>query len=250
MLTNPDRAESASYRPREFAALAGVTVRTLHYYDRLGLLEPRRTAGGHRLYSRQDLESLQQIVALKAIGVPLRDIAALRHAAGQELAAVLRAQRASLEEQHGHLARLIAAIGDVEVASGADADASGDLLRRLVDAIEMPKSADEWRSVVRETSRHRCLLSADERAALGEQWASLLAEIQSVLDQAPSAPVVQALARRWVGLIQAANGTSVPLATLLRCGDGTLRQLETQWPQLHASPWGRAMNLMRRAVEG
>ena len=47
---------TATFRAREFAELAGVTVRTLHHYDRIGLLTPRRTPAGYRLYSASDLE--------------------------------------------------------------------------------------------------------------------------------------------------------------------------------------------------
>ena len=49
------------YRVREFAELAGVTVRALHHYDHLGLLNPGRTAAGHRLYSLRDFERLEQL---------------------------------------------------------------------------------------------------------------------------------------------------------------------------------------------
>ena len=49
------------YRAQQFAELAGVTVRTLHHYDRLGLLKPRvRTEGGYRLYGDSDLARLEQ----------------------------------------------------------------------------------------------------------------------------------------------------------------------------------------------
>ena len=51
------------YHVREFAQLAGVTVRALHHYDRLGLLRPSRTETGYRLYYLRDLERLEQIVA-------------------------------------------------------------------------------------------------------------------------------------------------------------------------------------------
>ena len=64
-------------RAREFADLAGVTVRTLHHYDRLGLLKARRSDTGYRLYSERDLERLEQVVALKFLGVPLKQIKAL-----------------------------------------------------------------------------------------------------------------------------------------------------------------------------
>jgi MerR family regulatory protein/Acetyltransferase (GNAT) domain len=43
---------------QEFAALTGVTVRALHHYDRLGLLQPRRTSSGYRLYGRRELQRL------------------------------------------------------------------------------------------------------------------------------------------------------------------------------------------------
>src|SRR5262245_63641412 len=63
------------YRAKEFAELAGVTVRTLHHYDRLGLLEPSaRTASGYRLYTDRDLVRLEQIVVLKFVGLPLEQI--------------------------------------------------------------------------------------------------------------------------------------------------------------------------------
>ena len=67
-------SDSRTYRTREFAELAGVTVRALHHYDRLGLLKPRRTPAGYRAYAARDLEALEQIVALKFIGIPLKDI--------------------------------------------------------------------------------------------------------------------------------------------------------------------------------
>ena len=68
---------SRSYRVHEFAELAGVTVKALHHYDRLGLLTPRRTEAGYRVYAERDLVRLEQIVALKFLGLPLRQIKAL-----------------------------------------------------------------------------------------------------------------------------------------------------------------------------
>ena len=62
------------YQIQEFAQLAGVTVRALHHYDPLGLLRPRRTPSRYRLYSDSDLERLEQIAALKFLGVSLKQI--------------------------------------------------------------------------------------------------------------------------------------------------------------------------------
>src|SRR3954452_16584208 len=57
------------YRARAFAELAGVTVRTLHHYDRLGLLRAKRSSSGYRLYQADDLERLERIAALKFLGL-------------------------------------------------------------------------------------------------------------------------------------------------------------------------------------
>ena len=82
------------YRVSDFAEKAGVTVRTLHHYDRLGLLKPSgRTEAGYRLYGERDFGRLQQIVTLKFIGLPLRQIKDLLDGSDLDLAATLRLQR-------------------------------------------------------------------------------------------------------------------------------------------------------------
>src|SRR5689334_25424280 len=88
------------YRVSEFAEKAGVTVRTLHHYDRLGLLKPSsRTGAGYRLYTEQDLARLQQIVTLKFIGLPLREIKALLEGSRLDMVQTLRLQRRLLDEK-------------------------------------------------------------------------------------------------------------------------------------------------------
>jgi DNA-binding transcriptional MerR regulator len=62
----------------ELAAQTGLTVRTLHHYDEIGLARPsRRTAAGHRRYTAADVRRLHRVVALRGFGFPLPEIAAL-----------------------------------------------------------------------------------------------------------------------------------------------------------------------------
>jgi len=89
------------YQVQEFAELAGVTVRALHHYDQLGLLKPRRTQAGYRLYSLRDFERLEQIVALKFLGIPLKQIRTLFHREAHALPEALRMQRRVLQENDG-----------------------------------------------------------------------------------------------------------------------------------------------------
>lgn len=57
------------YRVGEFAALTGVTVRALQHYDRLGLLTPKRSDSGHRIYVETDRRRVRHILALRAVGM-------------------------------------------------------------------------------------------------------------------------------------------------------------------------------------
>jgi MerR family transcriptional regulator, thiopeptide resistance regulator len=71
---------TSSFEPMRVGALAsatGISIRTLHYYDEIGLLAPTlRSEGGHRLYGADDIGRLQQILSLRALGFSLEEIAA------------------------------------------------------------------------------------------------------------------------------------------------------------------------------
>jgi len=94
----------------DLARKAGVTVRTLHHYDTIGLLKPRWTgANGYRLYGRDEALRLQEILFYRALGLTLADIAALLSGDADQLAR-LTAHRAALaaevDRQQGLLATL------------------------------------------------------------------------------------------------------------------------------------------------
>ena len=89
--------------------MAGVAVRALHHYDRLGLLRAGRSGAGYRVYREGDLERLEQIVALKFLGLPLQQIRELPDRDGRDLRAALRATKDWSE-----------LIADVEKAVGED----------------------------------------------------------------------------------------------------------------------------------
>src|SRR5215212_10351699 len=85
---------------QEFAERSGVTVRTLHHYDRLGLLRPsRRTRAGYRLYGERDFARLQQIVTLKFTGFSLQQIKDVLDRDSGDLVTALRIQRIILLEK-------------------------------------------------------------------------------------------------------------------------------------------------------
>src|ERR1700752_2066190 len=87
------RTHQMRYRVHEFAELAGVTVKALRHYDRLGLLKPQRSDAGYRIYTQRNLDRLEQIIALKFLGVPLKQIKAVLDRNELELSDALRMQR-------------------------------------------------------------------------------------------------------------------------------------------------------------
>lgn len=67
--------EKQTWKIGELAKLTGITVRTLHHYDQIGLLSPSQLSDkGHRLYTGKDIERLQQIISLKQLGFSLVEI--------------------------------------------------------------------------------------------------------------------------------------------------------------------------------
>src|ERR687893_3253989 len=102
------------YRVGEVAALTQVSVRTLHHYDRIGLLCPAlHSAGGYRMYGESELLRLQQILTLRYLGFPLKQIGELLDRADFDLVASLRVQRQVLHDRIAELERISAAIGEL-----------------------------------------------------------------------------------------------------------------------------------------
>ena len=102
------------YPVGKVAALAGVTVRTLHHYDEIGLLIPSgRTDSGYRSYGDDDLDRLQRILLYRELGFPLETIATLVDDPGTDADAHLKRQRELLVERMGDLGRMVAAVDRV-----------------------------------------------------------------------------------------------------------------------------------------
>ena len=97
-----------SYSAGDVARLSGVSVRTLHHYDEIGLLSPSgRTRAGYRQYEGDDLERLQQILCYRALGFDLRKIAAILDDPRIDPLDHLRKQRELLESKLEHLSEMV-----------------------------------------------------------------------------------------------------------------------------------------------
>ena len=95
----------------ELARLAGVTVRTLHHYDRIGLLTPSgRTPAGYRVYDVPDVDRLQQVLLYRGLGFGLEEIGTLLDDPDADAGEHLRRQHRLLTEQRDRTDRMVAAV--------------------------------------------------------------------------------------------------------------------------------------------
>jgi MerR family transcriptional regulator, thiopeptide resistance regulator len=100
--------DAVGHTVSRLARMAGVSVRTLHHYDRIGLLEPTaRSASGYRLYGEADLLRLQQVLFYRELDVPLARIKAILEDPAFDPLEALASHRALLEKRAAHVARLI-----------------------------------------------------------------------------------------------------------------------------------------------
>ena len=156
----------------EVARMSGITVRTLHHYDHLGLVRPStRSDAGYRLYSRDDLERLQEVLLLREVEVPLDRIAEV-FAGGTDRTEVLAGQRTALRRRRDRLSDLIATIdrslrgdtmSDTELFGGFDpAEYEEEVEERWGDT-------EAYRESSRRTSSYT-----------KEDWARQQAEIEEI----------------------------------------------------------------------
>jgi DNA-binding transcriptional MerR regulator len=241
-----------SYQPHEFAKRAGVTVRALHHYDRLGLLKPSgRTAAGYRLYSDRDLVRLEQIVALKFIGFPLSQIGELLNRKNVDVAATLRQQRTIIAEKRDHLERAIRAIEKAEqiVASGDESD--WEPFRKIIEVIHM-QTKKEWM---------RKYYTEEQLAELGKRWtpelqaesernwAALIQDTEAAVARGedPHSEAGKQLALRQKELVGQFTGGNPGIAENLK----KLYADKANWPENFKSPFSDAANrFLREAAKG
>lgn len=204
---------SDSYTVQAFARLAGVSIRTLHYYDQVGLLRPDRQAhNGYRRYRRRDLLRLQQILTLKYLGFSLEEIRALLDDTRYQVGRSLQIQKDAIDQRIRDLQRVSLALSVTlaQISSKPPGDLDWQQVCKIIEGVTMDDknqwqrkyySPEAWEKI-----QERAKNYTPEQAARDQQaWAELIAEFQQQknLGKSVSDPEVQKLAGRYAGLIQA-----------------------------------------------
>jgi len=192
---------SDGYTVRQLARLAGVTVRTLHHYDQIGLLQPgARTAAGYRLYGQQDLLRLQQILLFRELDVPLGEIRAILDDPQFDLVQALRGHRQTLHARAARLETLLHTI-DRTIATLTHSEEPPMLtVEELYEGFSK-EDAERYRrearanwgdEMVEATEQRAARMSKAQWQAVGQQGEQATQLMASLMDHAPDDPAVQA----------------------------------------------------------
>ncbi len=189
------------------ASATGVTVRTLHHYDAIGLLKPdERTQSGRRLYSDANVRRLYRIVALRRLGMPLEEIAAVLDQ-DPDLVEAVRRHLAQVERDLALQRRLHRALGRlVELLESEQAPT----LDEFIEAIEVMTVIEKYYTPqqLEQLAERRDELGEEGMRQAERDWAELIEAVKA--EQAagtdPTDPRMLELARRWRGLIDQFTG--------------------------------------------
>lgn len=204
--------DERQYRVGEFATLTGVSIRTLHHYDQLGLLRPaEHSEAGYRLYSERDLLRLQQILTLRYLGFALKQIGLLLDRPNFDLVASLCVQQVALRQRIGELQHIEGVLRELmrrRLASGhweweLVAQASADVqasLRQKGDNVSDYYSEEQMKQALEKVGQQ---VSPAEVQQAEDEWTALVRDVRASRQLDPSDPRAQALADRWNALTAA-----------------------------------------------
>lgn len=189
------------YTVRQVAEQSGVSVRTLHYYDEIGLLPPSSvTESGYRLYDEKALARLQQILLFRELDFPLKDILAIMQHPGYDQNEALERHRKLLQLRRCRLDRLISLVDNLlqggNTVSFKEFD-STEIMSTQKQYAEEVKT--RWGNTPAYEESHKKTSGYDKEA-----WAGIAAEAQTIwrafaahMNEDPGSLAVQKLVADW-----------------------------------------------------
>lgn len=189
----------AHWKIGALAKATGLTVRTLHHYDEIGLLVPsERSGAGHRLYTETDVRELYRIITLRQLGFPLSEVASLLESNGADPRAAMRRHLDAIEERIELEGELRDRLGQVlNLLDGVREPSTQQLLEIMEVMMEVEQYyTPEQREQIKERGAEA---DWDEIGRKQKEWSQILAEAEAEMKvgTSPSDERVQTLARRY-----------------------------------------------------
>jgi DNA-binding transcriptional MerR regulator len=200
--------ETGPWKVGQLAKRTGLSVRTLHYYDEIGLLSPsHHTASGHRVYTSSDVARLQQIVSLRHLGFTLGGIRECLDGTEFSPRRVIGLHVARLEEHIEAQRRLCERLKTIAASLDAAESVSAETFIRTIE--EMTRMERYYTQEQLDTLQERRKQVGEERIREVEAaWPALMAEVRAEMDRGtdPKSERVRGLAKRWMSLVEEFTG--------------------------------------------
>ena len=199
-----------SYSVQQLAKLAGVTVRTLHHYDQIGLLKPMLIEqNGYRKYGQTELLKLQQILFFREMDFPLEEIAKIVSAPGFNLKQALTDQRRMLEIKKKRLNGLIKTVDrtikslNQEITMN-DQDLYGAFSKDEMEAYAA-EAKERWGNTdaYKQSQERVKKMGKEGLKKVMEESNQISAELAKNMDKDPADPIVQAIVDKHYKWLQA-----------------------------------------------
>ncbi|WP_102273884.1 MerR family transcriptional regulator [Cytobacillus massiliigabonensis] len=194
---------NATFSIGEFSEKTGISIRTLHYYDEIGLLQPEKNpTSGHRIYCHQDILTLQKIVSLKFLGYSLDKILHLLHESSftDDLNETLSLHLQALEKEKERIGQSIAAIKRVTKLLREEEEVESAILFSLIHSMQTEHIQKEWMErhmqadIVEELSKK----TEDEKSTLDQTFIQLAKEVKQLYGKPVEDPKVQEMIKTYI----------------------------------------------------
>jgi DNA-binding transcriptional MerR regulator len=188
---------------KQLSQLAGVTPRTLHHYDQIGLLKPTRVGeNGYRYYGEESLLRLQQILLYRELDMPLEEIRKIVAESRFDVLGALQSHKDALQKQVTRLNRLLVTVDNTIQHLKGEKPMSEKGLFEGFSEEEQEKYALEAEQMydpetVRESNRKWKSYSAAKKEAILAEGKAVYMDMIAAMPQGADSPAVQAIVQRW-----------------------------------------------------
>jgi DNA-binding transcriptional MerR regulator len=208
--------ERTNYSVKQIARLAGVSVRTLHLYDKIGLLKPSaRTQAGYRQYGEAELLRLQQILFYRELDIPLREIAEILHDLQFDLIKALSGHKQALISRRDRLNTLLKTIDktitNIKTKTMNNAEELYEGLPKEQAAVWRKEVADKWgEDVVLRSEKGLLEMNKLDLEQLKADQKNIAQKLKSLSGNDPESDEVQEQIARHYAIIRSFWGVCDP----------------------------------------
>lgn len=200
--------EAKLWKVGELANKTGLTVRTLHHYDEIGLFSPSRYSdAGHRLYTKEDIGRLQQIVSLRQFGFSLDQIKEIVEGQEFDPAETIRVHLDGLHDKIRKMEELRNQMERLLDLLGKEQDLTSEQLIEIIEVMKMSEKyfTPEQMAKIKQQGEK---LGPDKIKEVENEWPVLIEKVRAEMENGtpPENPEVIRLARRWKELVSLFTG--------------------------------------------